>query len=109
MTLPTPPTQSKPNPPAPPAARPNGAKPAAGNGAAQPRAAPASVPGAAPLATTDALLARIATALERLAVNTPAPNYKRGLAAFKGFDFARAAGCVEGKIKALGPTRLKRH
>ncbi len=56
--------------------------------------------------TTEALLARIATALERLAVNTPAPNYKRGLANFKSFDFARL-GIRAVKSDADGPSVLE--
>ncbi len=92
MTLPTPPTQAKPN----------GAKPAAGGTQARP--VPSA--GVATPSTTDALLARIATALERLAVNTPAPNYKRGLAAFKGFDFARL-GIRVVKSDADGPSVLE--
>ena len=101
MTLPTSPTQPKPPSSAPPFVRANGAKPAAAgpttcaapanNGVAAHAKPPISPPAAkAPApASTDALLARIAAALERLAVNTPAPNYKRGLAAYKTFDFAR--------------------
>ena len=106
MTLPTPPTQSKPNPPAPPAAKSNGAKATTGNGSPQSRAAPASAPGAAPISTTDTLLARIATALERLAVNTPVPNCKRGLAAYRTFDFARL-GIRVVKCDADGPSVLE--
>jgi hypothetical protein len=56
--------------------------------------------------STDVLLARIAAALERLAVNTPAPNYKRGLAAFKGFDFARL-GIRVVKSDGDGPSVLE--
>ncbi len=116
MTLPTSPAQPKPPSSAPPAARANGAKPAAGlaagaalanNGVATPKP-PITSPAAnmpAP-ASTDALLARIAAALERLAVNTPPPNYKRGLAAYRTFDFARL-GIRVVKSDADGPSVLE--
>jgi hypothetical protein len=102
MTLPTSSTQSKPTASAPPVARTNGGKSATAGGNATTAAAPTNngvatpKPPTAPpanktptLTSTDALLARIAAALERLAVNTPAPNYKRGLPAYQTFDFAR--------------------
>ena len=117
MTLPIPPTQSKPASSAPPVVRANGAKPAAAgpttsaapanNGVAVPK--PPITPPAAKTpapASTDALLARIAAALERLAVNTPAPNYKRGLAAYKTFDFARL-GIRVVKSDTDGPSALE--
>ena len=118
MTLPTSPTQLKPPSSAPPAPRANGAKPAApgpatsaaptDNGAAAATRAPLAPPVAkTPVpASTDALLARIAAALERLAVNTPAPNYKRGLAAYKTFDFARL-GIRVVKSDTDGPSVLE--
>ena len=119
MILPTVPTTlSKPNASAPPAARANGAKLAvagpttsaapANNGVAAPAKPPITPPAVktpAP-ASTDALLARIAAALERLAVNTPAPNYKRGLAAYKTFDFARL-GIRVVKSDTDGPSALE--
>ena len=117
MTLPIPPTQPKPASSAPPVVRANGAKPAAAgpttsaapanNGVAVPK--PPITPPAAKTpapASTDALLARIAAALERLAVNTPAPNYKRGLAAYKTFDFARL-GIRVVKSDTDGPSALE--
>jgi hypothetical protein len=60
----------------------------------------------ATLTSTEALLARIAVALERLAINTPAPNYKRGLVAYKTFDFARL-GIRVVKSDADGPSVLE--
>ena len=118
MTLPIPPTQPKPPSSAPPVVRANGAKPSApgpttsaapaNNGVAVPAKPPITPPAAkTPVpASTDVLLARIAAALERLAVNTPAPNYKRGLTAYRTFDFARL-GIRVVKSDTDGPSALE--
>ena len=84
---------TQPPPPAPQAA----SRPA--NGAAQPAPKPAAL-------GPEPLLTRIAVALERLAVNTAAPNYKRGLKSFKDFDFARL-GIRVVKTDADGPSVLE--